>query len=324
MKKLFSLGIIGILLISALLSGCSSSESGGSGDREFLRIGTASMGGNFFPLGAAIAQLVNDEVEGYNASAQATGGSSENANFLESGDLELALIQSGSLKDAYDGLDKFEGRAIKSMRGITAIYFNSFHILVRKDAGIETVEDLRGKKIAVGPVGGGIEVNTNKLLEQYGITIDDYNAVHGTRAEATEGLKTGSVDVHVYGTGIGSAQISELMRTGDIKLIPMDQEIIDAMVADNPDFGAGLIPAGTYEGQDQDIQTVRGSSLLVTTEDVSEELVYEITKTIFENLETLQGHHQYFKQTNVNDATNGMPIPLHPGAEKYLKEVGAK
>ncbi|WLD93703.1 TAXI family TRAP transporter solute-binding subunit [Alkalihalobacillus sp. AL-G] len=323
MRKGILVSFIGVLLLSFVLSGCSSAESGSS-EGEFLRVGTASMGGNFFPLGAAIAQMVNDEMDGYNASAQATGGSSENANFLGSGDLEFALIQSSPLKNAYQGKEKFDGRAVESLRGVTAIYFNSFHILVRKDAGVETIEDLKGKKIAVGPVGGGIQVNTNKLLGVYGISPEDYEAVHGTRQDATEGLKTGRVDAHIYATGIGSSQVTDLINTGEVKLISMDQATIEKMVEENPDFGEGTIPAGTYEGQDEPVETIRGSSLLVTTEDMSEDLVYELTKKIFENIETLQGHHKYFKQTKVEDATKGMSVPLHPGAKKYFEEVGTQ
>ncbi len=320
MKKTSVFSIL-VIFVSILMAGCSLESSDGD---KFLRIGTASMGGNFFPLGSAISQIITNNVDGYNGSAQATGGSAENANFLESKEIELALIQSGTLREAYNGTDSFEGRPIKSIRGITSIYFNEFHILVRKDSGIEKVEDIKGKRVAVGPVASGIEINTNQLLSQYGITPDDYSAFHGTRQEATEALQTGRVDVHIYGTGVGSSQVSELMRTGDIKLIPMTQEAIDTMIDEFPDFGSSVIPAGSYEGQDADILTVAGSSLLVTREDMPEDDIYNIIKTLFEHKEELISHHQYFHQMNEETATLGMSVPLHPGAEKYLKEIGVK
>lgn len=321
MKKGFVILMLLSMVLGLFLTACSTE---GAGENKFMRIGTASMGGNFFPLGSAISTVVTDRVDGYLGSAQATGGSAENANFIGSKDIELALIQSGTLREAYTGTGKFEGRAVKNMRGITSIYFNEFHILVRKDSGITSVEDIRGKKVAVGPAAGGIEINTNQLLQQYGITPEDYSAVHGTRQEATDGLKTGQVDVHIYGTGVGSSQVSELLRTGDVKIIPMDTDKIEMMITEFPDFGPTIIPAGTYEGQDEDIHTVAGSSLLVAREDLSEEDVYNVIKALYDNKEDLVSAHQYFKQMNVETATIGMSIPLHPGAEKYLNEMSNK
>jgi uncharacterized protein len=323
MKKSSLIGVVIIIMLSLLLSACSSSsEANGSGEK-FLRIGTASMGGNFFPLGSAISTIISDHVNGYVGSAQATGGSAENANFLGTKEVELALVQSGTLREATTGTGSFDGRKIENMRGLTSIYFNEFHILVRKDADINSIEDIKGKKVAVGPAASGIEINTNQLLKQYGITPDDYNAVHGTRQEATDGLQTGQVDVHIYGTGVGSAQVSELLRTGEIKLLPMSQDAIDKMIEEYPDFGAAVIPAGTYENQEEDIPTVAGSSVLVAHDEVDEEVVYNVMKQLYENKEDLISAHQYFKQMNTETATNGMVVELHPGAEKYLKEVGA-
>jgi hypothetical protein len=319
-----------ILLVLAMifsLAACGQQKETGkpadSGKKQFLRIGTASMGGNFFPLGSAIAQLINDKIPGVNASAQATGGSAENCNFLEQGEVELALVQSETLGDAYNGVESFKGHAIKSLRGITSIYFNQFHILVRKDSGINTVADMKGKRIAVGPMAGGIEINTDKILQAYGITKNDYKPIYGTREEATEFLKTNRADVHIYATGLGSSQITDLMSTGDIKLISLEEDKIKAIIEKNPIFGRDIIPKGTYKNQDTDIVTVVGGSLLVTTDKMPEDVIYKVTKTIFENKETLVTAHKYFKQTDAKTATRSMATPLHPGAEKYLKEVGA-
>ncbi|MBN2286310.1 MAG: TAXI family TRAP transporter solute-binding subunit [Tissierellales bacterium] len=333
MRKIAKRLVVVIMLVSLLsviITGCSQPQPSTSGnesiepkvEKQFLRIGSASMGGNFFPLASALAQMINEKIENVNASAQATGGSAENCNFIGQGEVELALVQSATLREAYEGFGGFEGRPIENMRGITAIYFNEFHILVRNDAGINTVEDLRGKKIAVGPIGGGIEVNTNQILAAHGISPEDYTAVYGTRAEATEGLKTGGVDCHIYATGIGSAQIAELMLTDKIKLLPITSDKIELLTKDNPEFGASVIPAATYKNQDEELSTIAGSSLFIASSELSEDTVYEITKAIFEDLEYLQTFHNYFTQTRPETARSGMAVPLHPGAEKYFKEVG--
>jgi TRAP transporter TAXI family solute receptor len=317
-----------VVLVGTLFAGCAQKQQQPQdGDQakegpKFLRIASASMGGNFFPLGSALAQMINEKIDGLNASAQATGGSAENCTFIGQNEVELALVQSAPLREAYEGIRGFDGRPVKNMRGITAIYFNEFHVMVRNDRGIEKIEDLKGKKIAVGPIGGGIEVNSNLLLSAYGITPEDYTPVYGTRNEAVEGLKTGEVDCHIYETGVGSAQVTDAMLSGKVKILPLSDDRIEALTKDNPEFGRSVIPAGTYKGQDQDIPTIAGSSLFVAREDLPEEMVYQITKTLFENLDYLKSFHNYFAQTKPETATVGMATPLHPGAEKYLKEVG--
>ncbi len=321
---LVALSVLMVLLM-AVMAGCGGSDAAKSGTAKakFLRIGTASMGGNFFPLGSALAQLINDKVPGAKASAQATGGSAENCNFLEQGELELALVQSETLSDAYKGTGKFKDRPIKKMRGITSIYFNSFHILVRKDSGINDITDIRGKRVAVGPIAGGIEINHNKILSTFGVNKTDYKPIYGTREEASEFLKTNRADVHIYATGKGSSQITDLMSTGDIKLLNLSNEQIKKLIARYPDLGTSTIPKNTYKNQDSDIHTVVGGTLFVTTDKMSTDLIYNITKAIFENKKNLETAHKYFKETNSKTATESMSIPLHPGAEKYLKEIKA-
>ncbi len=330
MKKQRLMVFVTVLMLFAIVGvlsvGCTQQQASEDGEpkaeAKFMRIGSASMGGNFFPLGSALAQMINEKIDNLNASAQATGGSAENCTFLGQKEVELALVQSAPLREAYEGIRGFEGRPVENMRGITAIYFNEFHVMVRNDRGIEKIEDLKGKKVGVGPVAGGIEINTNMILAAHGITPDDYTAIYGTRNEAVEGLKTGEIDCHVYATGIGSAQVTDAMLSGKVKILPLSNDKIEALTADNPEFGSSVVPAGTYKNQDEEIPTIAGSSLLVAREDISEEIVYEITKSIFENIDYLQTFHNYFAQTKPETATIGMATPLHPGAEKYFKEMG--
>ncbi len=327
-KGLMIVSLIVTMVLVTALSGCGGDSGkpaagGPSAAPKFLRIGTASMGGNFFPLGSALSQLINDKVPGVKSSAQATGGSAENCNFLDQSEIEMALVQSETLTDAYKGQGSFKGRPITKIKGITSIYFNSFHVLVRKDSGINNITDIKGKRVAVGPIAGGIEINHNKILSVFGIAKTDYKPIYGTREEATEFLKTNRADVHIYATGKGSSQVTDMMGSGDIKLLSFKEDQLKKLLATYPDFGASTIPKTTYKNLDQDIHTVVGGSLLVTTDKMPEDLIYKVTKAIFENKKTLETSHKYFKETDPKTATQSMSVPLHPGAEKYLKEIGA-
>lgn len=198
-----------------------------------------------------------------------------------------------------------------------------FHVIVRKDANINSIADLKGKKIAVGPIASGIEVNALTLLKAYGIGPQDFQAIHQSQEETFESLKVGSVDAHIYATGAGSAQITDVMLTGRLKILPIDPDKADTLLKDHPEFGPMTIKANTYPNQPEDIKTIAGSGVLTVRADVNPDTVYTLTKTIFENLDFLKQRHDYFKQTTLENATVGVVYPLHPGAEKYLKEAGA-
>lgn len=313
--------VLCIALVAAVMVGCAPRIETPAAPK-FIRLGTASMGGAFYSMGNALAQTLNEKMKGINASAQATGGSAENCNFLQQGELELGMVQSATVNDAYNGKGQFNGRAIKDLRGLTSLYFMHFHVIVRDDAKVNTIADLKGKSIAVGPIGGGIEINTNHLLALYGIAPTDYKAVYGTTAEAVEVVKLGNADAFVYATGIGSAQVTDLLSGGGIKLLAMDADKVAEAVQKHPDFGSSVIPANTYRGQEKEIPTIAGAAILLTTVKMSEADAYNTVKTIFENNAHLVTFHQFFKETKPETATVAMPIPLHPGAEKYLKEKG--
>jgi len=315
-KASLRLVLAALLTLVLLLAGCGQPA-------KYVRIGTASMGGAFYPMGNALAQLFNEKIPNMKASAQATGGSAENCRLLAKKDIELALIQSATLADAEKGQGQFKDGAIEDIRAITATYFMPFHVIVRKDANINSIADLKGKKIAVGPIASGIEVNALTLLKAYGIEPQDFQAIHQSQEETFEGLKTGSVDAHIYATGAGSAQITDVMLTGRLKILPIDPDKADALLKDHPEFGPMTIKANTYPNQAEEIKTIAGSGVLTVRADVDPDTVYTMTKAIFENLDFLKQRHDYFKQTTLENATVGVVYPLHPGAEKYLKEAGA-
>ena len=284
-----------LLVVTAVLLSCVTVVPAGAAVR-YVRIGTASMGGAFYPMGNALAQLFTDKLSGVRASSQSTGGSAENCRLLARKELELGLVQSATLKEALAGIGQFKDGPVTGLRAITAIYFMPFHVIARKDANINSVADLRAR---------------------------DFQAIHQSQQETYEGLKTGSVQAHIYATGAGSAQITDVMLTGKARLLPIDGGMVKSIMASNPEFGRYRIAAKTYPNQPDMLDTFAGSAVLVARADLDEAVVYEMTKAIFENLPYLSERHAYFEQTNADDATVGIVLDLHPGAERYLKDVGA-
>lgn len=333
MKKILALILAALMLLS--LAACGSKDTttpGGSEQPEdttptnagtsvdMWRIGTASMTGNFYTIGSAIAQMVNNCMDGEEAAAQATGGSADNCWLLEDKEIELALIQSATAKQAIDAQDAFDGHPITMMRGIGVTQLNTFHCIVNKNSGVEEIKDLAGKKIGVGPMGGGVEVNANILLSEFGVT--DFTPIYGTMGEALEQVQTGEVDCVIYATTIGSANVSDCLDSGKCKLLGMSAEKAAEICANRTEFGPASIPANTYKDQGEEIATFAGTCLILTRDDISEEEVYQFTKAFYENHDYLVSQNALFTEITPDIATVGMCVPFHPGAERYLKEQG--
>lgn len=305
---------------AAAVSSAAPTASSGT-DIKMWRIGTASMTGNFYTMGSALAQMITDKIDGTEGAAQATGGSADNCFLLQDKEIDLALSQSATVKEAVEGKSAFEGAKIETMRGIGVLYIMDFHVVVNNKSGIKTIPEISGKKVAVAQMGGGVEVNANILLSEFGVT--DYTPIYGTMGEAIDAVKTGEADALIYATSVGAANITDALNSGNCTLIGMTEEEAKAIAAKRSEFGYTVIPAGTYQGQDGDIHTFAGSALLLTREGISDESVYNFTKAFYENNEFLVSQNAIFKGSLPENAMIGMCVPLHPGAEKYLKEVGA-
>ncbi len=340
MKKAISLMIASLLIFAAGCSGNGSSspaptptaaaslpvssESGATAqsDVSMWRIGTASMTGNFYTLGSALAQMVNEKLEGGEAAAQATGGSADNCFLLNDKEIEIGLIQSASAQEAVSGTGAFsETGKIESMQGVGVIYLMPFHCIVNNKSNVEKITDLQGKKIGVGPMGGGVEVNANILLAEFGVT--DFTPIYGTMGEALDGVKNGEVDAVIYATATGSANVSDALNSGNCRLIGMTNEQAAKICSSRPEFGPDVIPAGSYQEQPQDIYTFAGSALILTRQDISEEAIYQFCKTFYESNDFLVSQNAIFADSKLENATVGMCVALHPGAQKYFKEKGA-
>lgn len=329
MKKRITAFLAALMLVAC--SACGNSTPSGTGTSEkatqsqgqavkMWRIGTASMTGNSFTMGSQIAQLINDKAEGMEAAAQATGGSSDNCHLLNEKEVELALVNCTSAMQALNGKEAFEGKAITSMRSIGIYGLGVVHIIVNNGSGVKEIKDLAGKTIAVGPMGGGTETNTDFIMGEYGIK--DYKKIYGSMSEALDAVKMGEADAVFYETTMEAANLVDLLNGGKCHLIGMTREEAEGISKKNPQYNAYTIAGGTYTGHAEEIYTIVSPSFILTREDIDEGSVYTITKTIFENVEYLTQQNQMFRFMKAELVKDGMAVPLHPGAEKYFKEIG--
>ena len=290
-------------------------------DVTFVRIGTSSVGGGFYQIGNTIAQLGNRQVKDMNFTA-VTGGSAKNCFNLAKEDIELGIVQSATLQDAWKGEGPFDGKPLKDLRFVTAIYPMPFHILVNRKAAIEKIGDFKGKRVDLGPIGGGIEVNAQRIFDIYGLTMEDVNIQRFGRSEVSEALKTGRSEAHIWATSIPNAMVTDMVNSDKVGLIGLENDKIKKIVDVYPAFSASFIPGGVYAGFDQDIPTVAAVGVLVTHKDMSDEVIYKITKMLYENVDFLKKRLNYFKYFSLDHALDGKCLDIHPGAKKFYQEQG--
>ncbi len=298
-----------------------SSDNGASSNTpatQSFSIGTGTSTGTYFPVGVGIAKAISEGTN-YELNAESTGGSIQNLQLLNNGELQLALSASNTAFAAYNGDEPFE-EPITKIRAIAALYPEVFQFVVRKDSGIETLEDLAGKKVAMGSPGSGTERTGKLILEAHGLTYNDFKPEFISFSDAVTGMKDKTIDAAVVGAGIPTAALVDAAASMDIRLLPLNSEKFEAFVASDPYFITTTIPAGTYEGVDEDVVSGASPALLVVSEEMDENIVYEMTKALFENLDKVKEAHAVANNISLETAIEGVSIPFHPGAAKYYQE----
>lgn len=323
MKKVMKrLAIAGALCIAgaALLAGCGDDKGGSaSGGKQFLNIATGGTAGTYYPLGGALAELLNQNIQGMNASAQSTGASVANVNMLKDGSVDIAFIQNDIAYYAAEGKEMFKDNKVESLRGLAALYPETIQFVTTQDKGIKSIADLKGKKVAVGASGSGAEANARQILNAYGITYDDIDVQYLSFGEAASALKDGNVDAGVVVAGFPTAAIQDLAANKSAQIVNIDPQIVEKLKAEYPYYTAMTIPAGTYPGQDADVSTVAVKCVIVTTDKMSDDLGGQVVKAIYEHLDRMKAAHAVGKYITKDTALEGMSIKMNAGAEKYLK-----
>ena len=289
---------------------------------EFINILTGGTSGVYYPLGVALSQIYGKAIPGSKTAVQATKASAENLNLLQAGRGEAAISLGDSLSDAWRGNEDASFKTpLKRLRTIAALYPNYIHFVAAADSGIKSLADIKGKRISVGAPKSGTELNVREILKAAGISYKDFSKVeYLSYAESVELMKNRQLDVTLLSSGLGVAALRDLATSQKVVFLTISADIVTKI--NDPAFQVGVIPAKTYEGQDADVSTISVQNYLVTHEGVSTETVYTMTKSMFENLDQMVAAHSAAKAIKKENAAKAPPAPLHPGAEKYYREVG--
>ena len=289
---------------------------------EFINVLTGGTSGVYYPMGVALTQIYGKALPAVKTSVQATKASAENLNLLQAGRGEIGFTLGDALSDAWKGDEEAGFKTpLKKLRGVAAIYPNYIQIVAAADSGIRTLADLKGKRLAVGAPKSGTELNARAILKGAGLSYKDLGKVEYLPfGESVELMKNRQLDATLISAGLGVAAVRDLSVAVKVVVVAVPADVI-AKVGD-PAYQAAVIPAKTYEGQATDVPTAAVQNFLVSHEGVPADTVYKMAKAMWENVDQLYAAHAAAKAMKKENAVKGMPLPLHPGAEKYYKEAG--
>jgi TRAP transporter TAXI family solute receptor len=287
----------------------------------FVNVLTGGTSGVYYPLGVALSKIYGEKIPGVRTQVQSTKASVENLNLLQKGRGEVAFALGDSVKLAWEGdADAGFKEKLDKLRSIAAIYPNYIQIVASRESGVKSLADLKGKGLSVGAPKSGTELNARAIFAAVGMSYDDLGKTeHLPFAESIELMKNRRLDASLQSAGLGVASIRDLANSVPIQLVAVDAEIADRL---GPPYFATEIPAGTYDGQTEPVATLAVPNILVTHSGVSNEIAYQMTKQLYENLPDMLAAHKAASAISLKTATTGLPVPLHPGAERYYKEIG--
>ncbi len=313
MKKIVSVVLMMALALSLVACGGASTSK--------MTMGTGGTSGTYYGYGGVLGQYIKNEA-GIETVVVSTDGSKANIQGIAAGDYQLGTVQSDVMAYAWEGTRSFESEgAIDSFRVVAGLYAEAIQ-LVTMDPEIKSVADLKGKAVSIGAPGSGVYFNAVDVLEAAGLTEEDIDAQYQSFADSADALKDGKIDAAFIVAGPPTPAITELCTTNSAYLVPIDGEIADALMASCPFYTVHTIPAGTYAGQEEDVQTVTVKATLIVSADASEDAVYDLTKAIFDNIDAISAENAKGAELSIENATGGMTVPFHAGAAKYFAEQG--
>lgn len=287
---------------------------------EFLSIGSCPVTCTAYTWSAGIADVINKNVEGVQATAEETKGYVANIALMQDGELEASMATSLSAYEAYSATGNYAGSEPGKILAWMSIAPVAMHIITLEGGPVNTIDDLKGKRIGMGQPGGVSMLDANVLMAK--IAGDDFEPFRVRLGDMVDMLSDGNIDAALWNGSFPLAPVIKLNAQRDLKLITVEDGFFDALRADYPPYFRLSIPGGTYEDVTEDTPTYGLANGLVISADVPEQRVYEMTKAVFENLETLAGIHPAFGKMSADTVLNGFGSPLHPGALRYYREIG--
>ncbi|MBM7665484.1 TRAP transporter TAXI family solute receptor [Solibacillus kalamii] len=284
---------------------------------KFISILTGGTQGTYYPLGGTFADLITTDT-GVKATAEVSQASAANMTSLANGDAEVAFVQTDIAYYATNGTLMFEGEAIDSVVALGALYPETVQLVTLADSGIKTFADLKGKKVSVGAPGSGTFANAEQLLEIHGLTMDDIQAQNLDFGESTDGIQSGQIDAAFITAGYPTGAVEALNATNGVYIVPVEADKAEELIAKYPYYAVDNIPSGTY-GLESDIPAVSVGAMLAVKKDLPEDLVYAMTKAIYDNTDKIS--HAKGAFIKAESGLDGIGIDVHPGAQRYFDEV---
>lgn len=319
MRRPFHLSLM-VILALALVLGLGATERVDA-RKQFISIGTGGTGGVYYPYGGALAEIWTRHVKDVQAVAEVTGASVENVKLAHKGETVVGLIMGDVAYEAYHGLGRFEGKPQK-IAAMFMMYPNVYHVVALKGSGIKTLQDLKGKRVSVGSPGSGTEYMSNLVLHAVGVPYDSFEVRRLSFVENANALRDHTIDVGIWCVGPPTSSIMDLATTHDIMIVPFSDEDIQKVTEKVKYYAPSVVPAGMYKGVDEDVPTVSVWNVAICTRDLPEDMVYNLVKATFEHQDYLLKVYPGAKYTTAENAVKYSPIPFHPGAVKYFKEIG--
>ncbi len=344
MKKLISLGLAAAMALGLAACGTSTATSSSAASSaaaesaagneavpqsapadlpQFVTVGTGATGAAFYPIGVAMANILTNDL-GVQATAQVTGGALENLQLVQEQTIDLGITMGNSAQAAYEGTGDYEGTPYTNVNALFGgLSKGYFQVVVLDDSSIQTMEDLKGKKVCMGPAGNGAISVAETIWNAYGFSVSDINATYLSYDDGISQLTDGNCDAVVVQAAAPSSAIQELAASGKAyRFIPMDEKVANSLCEKYQYFGYGTLSAAIYDNCPADTQTMYITNCVIVRADLPEDAVYQITKSLMENIDSVKESHKAAGGLNLEGAVR-VSIPMHPGAQKYFEEIGA-
>ena len=327
MKKFLALLLSVVMVLALVACGGEKTDDNQNNDGDqpsteptAITLATGGTSGTYYAVGGVMKTVLDSKLTLSSLNVESTGASVANVNMITDGQAQMAILQSDVINYAHEGTYSFEGAPEDNALWVAGIYNETVQILAKP--GINTVADLKGKTICVGDVGSGTEINAWQVLKAAGLTEADVNAVNGSFQDGVDQLKDGKIDAAFTVAGAPTTAIVDYATTNTLNLISLTDEELAAIQAEYPFLIRDDLPSTTYTGMTGDVVCVAIQATLVASKDLSEDVVYELLKAMFDNKDELVAGHAKFGFLDATSASAGATVPMHPGAEKYYKEVG--